>query len=1321
MHFFPLAQANEYTFKHITSANGLPQNYVRSVIQDSRGFMWFTTFDGIVRYDGYSFKTYRRYDNGLDTGLMLYVTEDAAGNLWVGTEMGLYCYDIDTDQFTRISSYFPKDFGIQRAILKIKAVGEDQIWVYTGKGGIYRIDVIDKKNNKYQLKQYLSSYYYFPSLCIPFNGYYLTVAEGKVYAFDKVRNTFERFQEDILEDVDQIFVHKQQLYLLKKGLAYLYNEKTSTLFQLTNHPGRELFISSDNQLWVSSFDGLYRTSLKGLTPERAMETVFSGNPWTTSFTEDSFGNIWIGTYRNGTFCFHKNQTPFQKSMSGKNIECMSTDHSGNYWIGSLNGEVCVLDSTQKQIMGKTIFPNDMIHTIYGQESSNKVWVGTMHGLYEAWIESNKQIVYQKTPGINIPSIRSIVQDSCFLWIASYNNGVTLYNYSTQQSVVTYKTDSEVLPLPSNTIRTILKDRENNLWVGTAEGLVVLNGKERFTSSPIFRKFSFATHQNNLLFQDNIVHIREAKNGDIWVGTLDNGLYYLKRNPSTNDWNYQWINVQKGLSNNCIKAISEDNNSFIWVATNKGLNRIDPQTLSVKIYQLNDGLANNEFSERAYIEKRNGTLYFGGINGITSFTPAVFTEDTILPKLSFVNLSINNKTLKVGEEVNRQILLERSILNTDKLTLSSRNNNFSFDFVALHFTSTDKIIYKYKLEGFDKDWMSAGYRKAITYTNLNPGEYKLKIKSSEEYSGKESICKEIDIIVKPPFYKSTWAYCIYVAIIIISVYLVVSFYSSKLKLRASLEYEKKEKKQIEELNQSKLRFFTNISHEFRTPLTLIVSQLEMLMERSDIQPLVYSKLVNIHRNTLRMKRLITELLDFRKQEQGFEKFKYSKQDIYAFLDEIYLSFKEYARGKQINLEFLNKDKNLEVWFDVVQLEKVIYNLLSNAFKYTPLGGTISLSVQEYENSVVVTVSDTGVGIAEESLDKIFDRFYQVDSMNNQKGTGIGLALAKSIIEAHKGKISVRSMEGKGTTFVVELPLGDSHITDAQKIATPDIDSSCISELTVYGSQVPADVVDDENVDNQSDETRSKILIVEDNEELRGLLARLFSKIYTVYEAQDGEEGFEKTKEVQPDIVLSDIMMPKMSGIEMCRKIKSNFETSHIPVILLTAQTAEEYTMQGLKMGADDYVTKPFNVKHLFMRCNNLVNSRKLLQQKYAKQMDNNVDILATNSADYQFMEQCVACVEQNLDNPDFDVNMFAQAMNTGRTKLFLKVKGITGQTPNDFILNIRLKKAQMLLKQMDTKTVSEIAYEVGFNSPSYFIKRFRELFGVTPAQYQKGEE
>lgn len=561
------------------------------------------------------------------------------------------------------------------------------------------------------------------------------------------------------------------------------------------------------------------------------------------------------------------------------------------------------------------------------------------------------------------------------------------------------------------------------------------------------------------------------------------------------------------------------------------------------------------------------------------------------QLNFTSLEVNNKLILPNDGSG---ILSESILYQPQITLNHNHSIITVNFSLSNYVSVLRNRIYYKLEGFDKDWMSAGYRKGITYTNLNPGKYKLIIKSSEEYSGRESICKEIDIVIKPPFYKSTWAYCLYGIIIIISIYIIVSFYSSKLKLRASLEYEKKEKKQIEELNQSKLRFFTNISHEFRTPLTLIVSQLEMLMERNDIQPLVYGKLVGIHRNTLRMKRLITELLDFRKQEQGFEKFKYSKQDIYSFLEEIYLSFKEYARGKQIIFEYFNKDRSLDVWFDVVQLEKVIYNLLSNAFKYTPLGGTVSLSVQEYENSVMILISDTGIGIAEENLNKIFDRFYQVDSLDNQKGTGIGLALAKSIIEAHKGKIGARSREGKGTTFVVELPLGDSHISVSQKVETPDIDSYCISLLKMDDEKITEEIPEDENSD-RTEEPSSKILIVEDNEELRELLVRLFSKVYSVYEAQDGEEGFEKTKEVQPDIVLSDIMMPKMSGIEMCRMIKSNFETSHIPVILLTAQTAEEFTIQGLKMGADDYITKPFNVKHLFMRCNNLVNGRKLLQK------------------------------------------------------------------------------------------------------------------------------
>ena len=906
-----------------------------------------------------------------------------------------------------------------------------------------------------------------------------------------------------------------------------------------------------------------------------------------------------------------------------------------------------------------------------------------------------------------------------IWIATEGGGVNYLDRKTR-SFAEFKHDINKNSLASNTVQSLHLDEENQtLWVGTLRG-----GLDKLDlKTHQFTNYRHIPGKENSLINDVVRKVIPYK-GNLLLAT-HNGIGLF--DPQTGECTK--LLKDSRLNNRQIIDMLLDRNNNLWFSYSLGLVKYNLETRKRDEYfvpnssnrVIGSNLINVLFEDKKgniWAGSSGDGIFLSGPKMMISFFEKELNSYVKPYQLNFTSLEVNNQVILPNDDSN---ILSESILYQPQITLNHNHSIITINFSLSNYVSVLRNRIYYKLEGFDKDWMSAGYRKGITYTNLNPGRYKLKIKSSEEYSGKESIFKEIDIVVKPPFYKSVWAYCIYVIIVIVSVYIVVSFYSSKLKLRASLEYEKKEKKQIEELNQSKLRFFTNISHEFRTPLTLIVSQLEMLMERNDIQPLVYNKLVNIHRNTLRMKRLITELLDFRKQEQGFEKFKYSKQDIYAFLDEIYLSFKEYARGKQINLEFLNKDRNLEVWFDVVQLEKVIYNLLSNAFKYTSLGGTVSLSVQEYENSVVILISDTGIGIAEKSLDKIFDRFYQVDSTDNQKGTGIGLALAKSIIEVHKGKISVRSMEGKGTTFVVELPLGDSHIADSQKVATPDIDSSCISELTMYGDKALTDVMDDENPANESEDTKSKILIVEDNEELRGLLVRLFSKVYSVCEAQDGEEGLDKTKEIQPDIVLSDIMMPKMSGIEMCRKIKSNFETSHIPVILLTAQTAEEYTMQGLKMGADDYVTKPFNVKHLFMRCNNLVNSRKLLQKKYAKQMDNNVDILATNSADHQFMEQCVACIEQNLDNPDFDVNMFAQAMNTGRTKLFLKIKGITGQTPNDFILNIRLKKAQMLLKQMDTKTVSEIAYEVGFNSPSYFIKRFRELFGVTPAQYQKGEE
>ncbi|NDV83625.1 two-component regulator propeller domain-containing protein [Bacteroides sp. 51] len=1309
-------------FQAIGVENGISQPTVTSIYQDEFGIIWIGTKDGLNRYNGTDFHVFRPiendknslYNNNIGT-----ICGDKNGHIYIRCKYAVVEYDIKKNIFHTI-----RDNNIQAI-----GYGNSGLWACT------RDSLFTYNRAKDELEYY----------------YHLDNARISCITEDQDGNLYVGTMNNGLYMIDS---NKKWLnYLPKKDISCIYEDskkniwvgtKDDGLFRLDRNGGQIIdepyknklssnyirCVAEDNlgNYWFGTFKGLDMLDVTTNTFTHYSEdnkTYSLSNSSIICMMKDQQGTFWIGTYYGGVNLFNPDYEIYRyyypdESQKGKLTSPfagrMKEDSKGGIWIATEGGGVNYLDRKTRTFIEyrqdnkKNSLASNTVQALYLDESNQNLWIGTLKGgldkldLNTQTFTNYRHVSGDKNSLIN-DIIRKIIPYKGNLLLATHN-GIGLFDPQTGKCTKAL-TDSK---FNNRQIIDMLIDKNNNLWFSFSLGLVKYNLETQEQNEyfvPNTSKQVTGSNLINVLFED--------KKGNIWAGSSGDGIFLYE--PDTNT--FKAFNQRNSdLINDYILDINESLSGYLLIASNQGFSRFDMENQRFYNYNKQNGFPMTALNSYGLFVASDNEIFLSGPKMMISFFEKELNSYVKPYQLNFTSLEVNNKLILPNDDSG---ILSESILYQPQITLNHNHSILTIHFSLSNYVSVLKNRIYYKLEGFDKEWINAGYRKGITYTNLNPGKYKLMIKSSEEYSDKGSISKEIDIVVKPPFYKSAWAYCLYAIIAIISAYIIMSFYYSKLKLRASLEYEKKEKKQIEELNQSKLRFFTNISHEFRTPLTLIVSQLEMLMERNDIQPLVYSKLVNVHRNTLRMKRLITELLDFRKQEQGFEKFKYSSQDIYPFLEEIYLSFKEYARGKQINFEFPNKDKNLELWFDVVQLEKVIYNLLSNAFKYTAPGGTVSLSVQEYENSVVILVSDTGVGIAEKSLDKIFDRFYQVDNMDNSKGTGIGLALAKSIIETHKGKVSVQSSEGKGTTFLVELPLGDSHIADSEKVATPDIDSSCISELTMYNDKILADIVEDEKSNNESKEERIRILIVEDNEELRNLLARLFSRVYSVYEAQDGEEGLIKTKEIQPDIVLSDIMMPKMSGIEMCRKIKSNFDTSHIPVILLTAQTAEEYTMQGLKMGADDYVTKPFNVKHLFMRCNNLVNSRKLLQQKYAKQTDNNVDILATNSADHQFMEQCIICIEQNLDNPDFDVNMFAQAMNAGRTKLFLKIKGITGQTPNDFILNIRLKKAQTLLKQTDTKTVSEIAYEVGFNSPSYFIKCFRELFGVTPAQYQKQDK
>lgn len=1315
--------AQDIHFQTIGVENGISQPTVTSIYQDEFGIMWIGTKDGLNRYNGTDFCIFRPIENNKNS---LYnnnigtICGDKKGHIYIRCKYAVVEYDIKKNVFHTICS----------SNIQAICYGKNNLWVCT------RDSLFIYDDTKKQLEYYYSLEGVRISCVMEDSNesLYIGTLNHGLYVIDSNKKWLNYFPD---KDITSVYEDsKKNIWIGTKDDGLIRLDRNKMMVNYTFNPSKNGLSSNyircvveDNfgDYWIGTFKGLDK-----LDASTGTFTSYSedNKPYSLSnssiicMTKDQQGTFWIGTYYGGINLFNPDYEIYKyyypdESLKGRLSSPFSgrmlEDSKGGIWMGTEGGGLNYLNRETKDFtvykydVNKNSISSNSVQSLYLDESNHALWIGTLRsGLDKLDLRTHTFTNYRHSHNNEKSLINDIIRkiipyEGNFL--LATHDGIGSFNPQTGECINLLNDDR----LNNKQIIDMLVDREHNLWYSYSQGLIKYNLKTKKRSE------YFAPNSPHRVTGNNLVSIIfQDKKGGIWAGSSGGGIFlYNRKTDSFKSYNSH----NSDLINDYILDIKESMSGYLLIASNQGFSRFDMENQKFYNYNKQNGFPMTALNSYGLFVARDNEIFLSGPKMMISFFEKELNSYVKPYQLNLTSLEVNNKLILPGDDSG---ILSESLLYQPTILLNHNHSILTINFSLSNYVSVLKNKIYYKLDGFDKDWINANYRKNITYTNLNPGKYKLLIKSTEEYSGKESMFKELDIVVKPPFYKSTLAYFLYVILLVISLYIGISFYSSKLKLRASLDYEKKEKKQIEELNQSKLRFFTNISHEFRTPLTLIVSQLEMLMERNDIQPLVYNKLVNIHRNTLRMKRLITELLDFRKQEQGFQQFKFSKQNIYAFLDEIYLSFKEYARSKQINLEFLGRDNHLDVWFDVEQLEKVIYNFLSNAFKYTSLEGTVSISVQECEKTVVILISDTGIGISEEHLGKIFDRFYQVDSMNNQKGTGIGLALSKSIIEAHKGEVSVRSVENQGSTFVIELPLGDYHIENSQKVLTPNIDLSCISELTTYG-EVALDDVTEEVATDEPDEVKTKILIVEDNEELRDLLVRLFSKIYLVYAAEDGEEGLEKTKELQPDIVLSDIMMPKMSGIEMCRKIKSNFETSHIPVILLTAQTAEEYTIQGLKMGADDYVTKPFNVKHLFMRCNNLVNGRKLLQRKYAKQTDNNVDILATNSTDHQFMEQCVTCIENNIDNPEFDVNMFAQEMNIGRTKLFLKIKGVTGQTPNDFILNIRLKKAQMLLKQTDVKTVSEIAYEVGFNSPSYFIKRFRELFGVTPAQFQKGEK
>lgn len=705
-----------------------------------------------------------------------------------------------------------------------------------------------------------------------------------------------------------------------------------------------------------------------------------------------------------------------------------------------------------------------------------------------------------------------------------------------------------------------------------------------------------------------------------------------------------------------------------------------------------------------------------------FQERSFYESQVKSFLNFDKLFIFNDEIAPGDESG---ILTEILAKTSDIFLSYQQNNVTVEFATFNYNSDRNRLFEYYLDGFDKVWTQTS-GTTVTYTNLPPGDYTLKVRSMEnKESLKDAIC--LNIHVSAPFYATIWAYLFYVLCLTALMVAFVRFKTRQAALRSSLEFERKEKERIEELNQVKLRFFTNISHEFRTPLTLILGQIEVLMQM-DLGTTVYNRIQRIYKNAWHMRNLISELLDFRKQEQGYLKLRVEEQNLVTFTRQIYMCFYEYAQKKEITYRFDSVEETISVWFDPIQLQKVIFNLLSNAFKYTSNKGNITVEVRKVASQAVVSVCDTGIGIPVEHISKIFDRFYQTDNASSSSsftlGTGIGLALAKGIMNMHHGKIEVESTVGEGTKFILSLPLGNRHFSDEEMAVTEGRESLIIPEASVssYGQLMAEEIKEPESQKNMDEEDKPTILLVDDNTELLSMLEDIFLPMYNVYTACNGREGLEMAQQIQPDLIVSDVIMPEMSGKDLCYKIKTNVELSHISVVLLTAQTSVEYVVEGLMFGADDYITKPFNIKVLVARCNNLIKNKKRLIAHYAGKVITESPVAeAINEKDKELLTKCVNIVRENFENPDFDVTALASELCMGRSKLYMQFKQMTGLTPNEFILKVKLDEAMSLLTEHPELNITEISVRLGFSSPRYFSKSFKAFFGIAPQGVRSRKE
>lgn len=1319
-----MVHAKDHYFKHLGVSDGLSQVCIFSIYQDELGAIWLGTSEGLNRYNGKDVKIFRpsQGNEGLTNNEINEICGDKKGRIYIRSGNDLIKLDIYKEQFTCLR---------QNDVKSLFCKG-DTLWV-SCKSGIYYCSA--ESSDLTFVTRLQGGVGSGGTLYVDEDM--IWVATNQLVAISRKDPTqqnrlasFSRGSQCISGDsAGNIWVGTWDgLYRISANREITQYANTLGKDELSDKQIRCVLEDDFKHIWVGTFRGL--DCYDPVTDKWSHYTRYGDSPNTLShhsvlsLHKDMQGNIWVGTYYGGANVFnpskHSNHfyyaEPLQEDcLSFPVVGKMAEDGRGNLWIctegGGLNcynTETGTFTRYQHREGDAGSVGSNNLKSIFYRKDNERLYVGAhFGGLFVLDLNSNKGHTLHHVKGDPTSLPHEIVND-----VQAYKNGLAVLTQggpvfmdpvTEKFSPLSNDTTIQKLVSKEYAFETFLIDSRQRMWLASVNGGVIC------VDLSLSKVTRYATDTNNpsAIGRFKVVHIFEDSRGSIYFCTIGSGVFeFLEKERSFKAYG---TSNQRLPSDYCYYICESVEDHCLFILHGKGLSVFNREKGEVEnTYHL----FNQTYSQgSALCLDKNGTLFISGTNGLALFQRQSLHSLPSKNLLNFDKLFIFNEEICPNDPSG---ILTDILAKTSDIYLNYKQNNITVEFAAFNYNNDRNRLFEYCLVGFDKVWTQTS-GTTITYTNLSPGDYTLKARS---LASKESLNEEVclNIHVSAPFYATVWAYLFYFLCLLGLMIVFIRFKTRQAALKSSLEFERKEKERIEDLNQVKLRFFTNISHEFRTPLTLILGQIEILMQM-DLGTTIYNRVLRIYKNAWHMRNLISELLDFRKQEQGYLKLKVEEQNLVTFTRQIYMCFYEYAQKKEITYRFESVEETISVWFDVIQLQKVIFNLLSNAFKYTPDKGNITVEVRKIASQAIVSVRDTGGGIPMEHISKIFERFYQTDTASSStltSGTGIGLALAKGIMNMHHGKIDVESTVGKGSNFVLSLPLGNRHFSDEEMALTEGRESVIIPEVPSYGqlmTEVMEIPVEQENMD---EEAKPVILLVDDNEELLSMLQDIFRPVYKVYIARNGREGLEMAQQIQPELIVSDVIMPEMSGKDLCYKIKTNVELSHISVVLLTAQTSVEYIVEGLMFGADDYITKPFNIKLLVARCNNLIKNKKRLMAHYAgKAIVESPVAEAINEKDKELLVKCVGIIRENFENPDFDVTALASELCMGRSKLYMQFKQITGLTPNEFILKVKLDEAMSLLTTHPELNISEISIRLGFSSPRYFSKSFKAFFGVAP--------